>query len=174
MALLKRHPALFFDRDGVLNVNHGYVHRPDQLEWIPGAREAVLRANQAALKTVVVTNQAGIARGFYDIPTFHALMDRMREELAQIGAHLDGVYFCPYHPEGVNEYRGESEFRKPRPGMILQAMEELHLDSAQCLLVGDFESDIEAARNAGIEGHRFPGGNLLEFMESRDMFRFGR
>ena len=167
-----RHPALFFDRDGVLNVNHGYVHRPDQLEWVAGAREAVLRANQAGIKTVVVTNQAGIARGYYDVPTFHAFMDHMRAELAVIGATLDAVYFCPYHPEGVNEFRGESEFRKPRPGMILQAMKDLHLDPAQCLLVGDFESDVEAARHAGIEGHLFPGGNLLDFMESRQMFRF--
>jgi D-glycero-D-manno-heptose 1,7-bisphosphate phosphatase len=122
----------------------------------------------------VVTNQAGIARGYYDIPTFHAFMDHMRAELAAGGAHLDAVYFCPFHPDGVNEFRGESECRKPRPGMILQAIDELHLDPARCLLVGDFESDVEAAQNAGIEGYLFPGGDLLEFMEANRMFRFGQ
>lgn len=154
--------ALFLDRDGVLNVNHGYVFRPEDLEWIPGAREAVLAANQAGWIVVVVTNQSGIARGMYTEADFWALMNRMQADLAEIGARLDHIEFCPHLPGGLPPYDVECECRKPKPGMLLSAAEKLGLDLSRSVLVGDSQSDLEAAAAAGVRSLLFQGPNLLE------------
>lgn len=143
--------ALFLDRDGVINVDHGYVHAAEAFEFIPGIFDLVRTANELAYCVVVVTNQAGIGRGYYTEEQFGALTGWMTGEFARRGARIDAVYFCPFHPEhGVGEYRRESEFRKPGPGMLLQAMRELDLDPAGSLMVGDKASDIQAARAAGV------------------------
>ncbi|MDE2370335.1 MAG: HAD family hydrolase [Burkholderiales bacterium] len=149
-----RRRALFLDRDGVINVDHGYVHRVEQFEFCPGIAALIARANTLGLAVVVVTNQAGIARGYYTEADFQALTAWMVAELARRGALVDRVYHCPYHPEhGIGEYRRESPRRKPNPGMLLQAAEELDIDLARSVLVGDYETDIEAGRRAGV-GHR--------------------
>lgn len=150
-------PALFLDRDGVINVDHGYVHTPANFQFIDGIFDLVATANRAGYLVVVVTNQAGIGRGYYSEAQFHNLTHWMRRRFAEHGGQIDGVYFCPYHPEhGIGEYRRESEFRKPAPGMLLQAQSELGIDLEQSILIGDKLSDMVAGRSAGV-------GTLLHF-----------
>src|SRR5262245_18465428 len=159
-------PAVFLDRDGVLNVDHGYVHRPEQVEWVPGAIESVRRLNGLGYRVVVVTNQAGVAHGHYGEDSVFALHAWMRDELAAQGARIDAFYYCPYHPEGrVEQFRKSHIDRKPGPGMILRAFSDLAIDREGSFLIGDKESDIAAARAAGIPGFLFGGGDLLDFVE---------
>jgi len=144
-------PALFLDRDGVINLDHGYVHTPEKFEFVDGIFEVVAAANRAGYIVVVVTNQAGIGRGYYSEAQFYALTDWMKAKFAEQGAQIDAVYFCPYHPEhGIGKYRCESEFRKPAPGMLLQAQRELNIDLSSSVFVGDKASDIQAGRAAGV------------------------
>lgn len=164
-AMLVR-PAVVFDRDGVLNADSGYTHRPDQLVWQPGAREAIRLLNDRGYYVFVATNQAGVARGLYEeaaIAVFHA---HMQDELAKIGAHVDAFYACPFHPEGnVERYRvADHPDRKPNPGMILRALSDWPVDRSRSFLVGDRVSDIEAAERAGLPGHYYKGGNLAELV----------
>ncbi len=144
-------PALFLDRDGVINVNHGYVHTAEATEFIDGIFELVARARAAGRVVVVVTNQAGIGRGYYTEAQFLAYTAWMQGVFAERGAPIDRVYFCPDHPKhGLGIYRRDTLMRKPGPGMLLLAAQELGLDLAASLLVGDTESDIEAGRAAGL------------------------
>ena len=162
--ILKR-PAVFLDRDGVLNEDLGYVHCADQVRWIDGAREAVRWLNDAGYYVFVVTNQAGVARGYYDEDAVVRLHEWMNDELRPAGAHIDAFEYAPHHPDGtVERYRLVSDLRKPGPGMIRKLMVEWPTDTAQSLLIGDRQTDIEAAAAAGIRGHLFAGGNLLEFV----------
>lgn len=143
--------ALFLDRDGVINVDHGYVHRPDQVIFCEGIFELVRAARVAGMVVVVVTNQAGIGRGYYSEAQFETLSRWMRERFDEAQAPLDRIYHCPFHPEhGVGGYRRESDWRKPAPGMLLQAAADLEIDLPRSVLVGDNESDIEAGRRAGL------------------------
>jgi D,D-heptose 1,7-bisphosphate phosphatase len=163
-SILKR-PAAFLDRDGVLNEDTGYVHRSDQVRWVEGSREAVRWLNDAGYFVFICTNQAGIARGYYSEDHVNDLHDWMNVELRKVGAHIDDVEFCPYHPEGVVErYRKVSDLRKPGPGMLKKLLSQWPVDVAGSFMIGDRESDVEAAAAAGIPGHLFPGGNLLEFV----------
>ncbi len=144
-------PALLLDRDGVINVDHGYVHSSDQFQFLPGIFELCRQARSHGHRLVVVTNQAGIARGYYTEADFHALTTWMKARFADEGAPLDAVYFCPTHPTaGIGPYRTESVFRKPGPGMILQARDELNLDLTASTLLGDKLSDIHAGQAAGV------------------------
>lgn len=159
-------PAVFFDRDGVLNVDHGYVSDPSQLEFIDGAPEAVEYLNRLGFLVVVITNQSGIARGMYSEADYRAFMAHMEAELALRGAHFDGVYFCPHLPDAtVPELALDCECRKPKPGMLLAAIRDLDIDPARSVMIGDKVSDIEAATAAGVRGERYQGGNLLEFVQ---------
>jgi D-glycero-D-manno-heptose 1,7-bisphosphate phosphatase len=155
-------PAVFLDRDGVLNVDSGHVHRPEDLIWIPGAREAVLSLNEAGYYVFVVTNQGGVARGFYSEAEVDAFHDRIRDDLAEIGAYVDAFYYCPYHGDAIVEaYRVADHFdRKPNPGMILRALREWSVDVARSFLIGDRESDILAAQRANLTGYLFDGSDL--------------
>lgn len=145
-------PALFLDRDGVINVDHAYVHRKEDFHFVDGIFELVAAATKAGYLVVIVTNQAGIGRGYYTEADFYSLMDWMREQFALRGGRIDAVYFCPYHPEhGIGEYRKESERRKPAPGMLLEAAADLNIDLANSIMVGDKASDMEAARAAGLQ-----------------------
>ncbi len=161
-AALRVRPAAFLDRDGVLNADTGYPHRVEDLQWIPGARKAVRLLNDRGYLVIVVTNQAGVARGYYDeqeLAQFHAAM---QEQLAEEGAHVDAFYHCPYHGEGsVPEFTVDNHpDRKPNPGMILRALSDWPVNKAASFLVGDRASDIEAATRAGVPGHLFEGGDL--------------
>jgi D-glycero-D-manno-heptose 1,7-bisphosphate phosphatase len=164
---LSRRPAAFLDRDGVLNVDHGYVNRPDQVAWIPGAHESVRRLNDLGYRVVVVTNQAGIAHGLYSEECMHSLHNWMRDQLAAQGAFIDAIYYCPYHPEGrAKQFRCSHINRKPSPGMIRQALSDLNIDRDRSFLIGDKSTDVEAALRAGIPGYLFTGGSLSEFLDN--------
>lgn len=153
---------MIFDRDGVLNEDVAYASRPDQIRWIDGAMEAVKAVNDAGLYAFVATNQSGVARGYYGEADVVALHDWMNAELAKAGAHIDAFVYSPYHPDGtVEAYRRATDCRKPGPGMILRLLEQFPVDPARTLMVGDKESDMEAAKAAGIEGFLFKGGSLL-------------
>ena len=150
--------AIFFDRDGVLNEEVGYLWEVEKFIWVDGAREAIKFCNDNDLLTVVVTNQSGIARGLYterEVDKIHAFMQR---SLAKIGAHIDAFYHCPHHPE----FSGECDCRKPKPGMILKACAELGIDPAQSILFGDSKRDLDAAQAAGLRaGISFTSENNL-------------
>jgi len=159
-------PAVFFDRDGVLNIDHGYVCDPSRFDWTIGAMEAIRLLNQRGYLVFVVTNQAGVARGYYDENTVHRLHAWMNAELARAGARVDDFRHCPFHPEGsVPAYRRMSDWRKPAPGMILDLMRSWPVDTANSFLIGDNESDIQAAVAAGIPGYLFNSDNLVRFVE---------
>lgn len=140
--------AVFLDRDGTLNVEVGYLNQFEDWEWIPGAVEAIRRINQMGYLAIVVTNQAGIARGYYDAPDMHELHRRVNRLLAQAGARIDAYYFCPHHPDH-GEVRS-CACRKPEPGMLLQARREFDIDLAGSWLIGDKLSDVEAGLRAGV------------------------
>ena len=143
--------AVFLDRDGVLNVDRGYMCRRADFEWIGGVFAGLRRLRELGYRLVVVTNQSGIARGYYTEADFAALTAWMEEELRARGIALAAVYYCPHHPEhGIGAYRRHSDDRKPGPGMILRARDELGVDLAQSALVGDRDTDVEAARRAGV------------------------
>ena len=160
-----RRPAVFFDRDGVLNHDSGYTFEIDKLQWIEGAREAVKAVNDAGYFAFVVTNQSGVARGFYEESHVHALHRWMADEMAAMGAHIDAFEYCPDHPDGtVARYRRVSDRRKPEPGMITDLLGRFPVETDASILIGDKQSDLEAARAAGVQGHLFSGGNLEAFV----------
>jgi D-glycero-D-manno-heptose 1,7-bisphosphate phosphatase len=143
--------ALFLDRDGVVNRDTGYVHRVEDFVFVPPIFDLARRARGAGYRLVVITNQAGIARGLYTEADYRALTAWMEARFAAEGAPLDAVYHCPYHPTaGLGRYRRDHAWRKPKPGMILEAERRLKLDLPGSILIGDRETDIEAARGAGV------------------------
>jgi len=163
-------PCVFLDRDGVLNIDHGYTHKIENLQWVQGAREAVLALNDAGCFVIVISNQAGVARGFYstdDVDKFHTEMNR---QLAEIGAHIDSFYYCPFHADGtVEEYTHPNHpDRKPNPGMLQKALSSWPIDTGATFMVGDKTSDVDAARAADIEGLLFEGGDLERFLKQAE------
>ena len=149
-------PALFLDRDGVINHDYGYVHRRESFDFINGIFELARYAHERKYKLVVISNQAGIARGFYSEQRFHQLTGWMCEQFSLAGAPISRVYFSPYHPtEGIGQYLSDDISRKPHPGMILQAQRDLTIDLSRSILIGDKASDIQAGNAAGV------GTNLL-------------
>jgi D,D-heptose 1,7-bisphosphate phosphatase len=162
----ERKPAAFLDRDGVLNVDHGYVARREDFQWVDGAREAIKTLNDAGYYVFVVTNQSGIARGLYTEEQMHALHTHMKDGLAEIGAHIDDLRYSPFHPEGeVERYRRVSDWRKPGPGMILDLLAHWPVERERSVVIGDKDRDMEAAKAAGIRGLMFRGGDLEEFVK---------
>ena len=163
-----RRSAVFFDRDGVLNIDHGYVHAPHQVEWVRGAQQAVKLLNDAGHYAFVVTNQAGVAKGLYEEQAIETLHRWMADELAAEGAAIDDWRHCPYHPEGsVPAYRAAHPWRKPNPGMLLDLLQRWPVEREGSFLIGDKISDILAAEAAGISGYLFEGGDLTAFLQER-------
>lgn len=159
-------PALFLDRDGVINVDRGYVYRAEDFVWIEGAVETIRAFNARGWWVFVVTNQSGIARGFYTEEQMEALHLWLHDELASRSARIDRIYYCPFHEEGtIERYRKDSYDRKPRPGMLIRAMTEFPVVREQSFMIGDKPADLEAAKAAGIRGFLFAGGNLSAFAE---------
>lgn len=151
-----RRPAAFLDRDGVLNVDGGYTYRPEQLKWIEGAPKAVRLLNDAGYIVIVVTNQSGVARGFYDedaVRRFHA---HMQAALQGHGAHIDAFYYCPHHPDGtVSQYALRCNCRKPGIGLLEQATREWPIDLTRSFLIGDRAHDLATADAFKIKGLLF-------------------
>jgi D-glycero-D-manno-heptose 1,7-bisphosphate phosphatase len=144
-------PAVFLDRDGVINVDHGYVHDEHDFEFIEGVFEATKLLKQQGYLLVLVTNQSGIARGKFSEDRFLSLTQWMDWNFVDHGVEFDGIYYCPHHPEyGQGAYKQDCECRKPKPGMFISAKEFLDIDMEKSVMVGDKAEDIMAAAAAGV------------------------
>ncbi|AOK15893.1 D,D-heptose 1,7-bisphosphate phosphatase [Burkholderia cepacia] len=144
-------PALFLDRDGVINVDTGYLHRPEECRFVPGIFELVGAANRAGYRVLIVTNQSGVGRGYFSEEVFRSFTEWMIGEFKRRGLSIDGVYFCPHHPDApLDAYRVACACRKPEPGMFLSARDEFDVDMHRSIMVGDSRTDIEAAHAGGV------------------------
>lgn len=142
--------AAFIDRDGTISEEVGYVNHLSRFQIYPWASEAIRNFNQRGLRTIVVTNQAGVARGYFSEDLVIQIHCKLRREMEQAGAYFDAVYYCPHHPSvGEPPYRQVCNCRKPKPGMLLRAVEEFGVDVRRSFVIGDRYSDIELADNAG-------------------------
>ncbi len=160
-----RRRGLFLDRDGVLNIDHGYVGSRDRFEWTDGALAAIRHATAAGWHVFIVTNQSGVARGLYPEDAVRDLLRWIGGQARAAGGTVDDVRFCPYHPQAVlDAYRRAHPWRKPLPGMLLDLIDAWALAPGQAVMIGDQDSDMRAAAAAGVAGHRFSGGNLLAFL----------
>ncbi|PTX57734.1 D-glycero-D-manno-heptose 1,7-bisphosphate phosphatase [Litoreibacter ponti] len=159
--------ALFLDRDGVINKDINYLHRIEDFEWINGAQEAILWATQMRMHVFVVTNQAGVARGFYGVDDVERLHSWIEDQVCDIGGRISDFRFCPYHVDGVvPEFTGPHPWRKPQPGMLLDLIEHYAVIQDRSIMIGDNASDVQAAEAAGIRGVLFEGGNLADVVRS--------
>ena len=172
-----KYKAIFLDRDGVINVERNYVHRVEDFEFIEGIFELCALVQRLNFRIIIITNQAGIGRGYYTKDDFDRLTEWMLTQFRARGIRIEKVYCCPYHPiAGVGEYRKNSPDRKPNPGMILKAKREFDLDLSNSILVGDKDSDIDAGRTAGVmwnlklsQGGDVPAKDELTFTKLSDV-----
>lgn len=160
--------TVFFDRDGVLNTDVGYLHKISDFCWMPGAREALAQLTQRGYTIIVVTNQSGVARGFYteeDVQSLHAYMAR---EAEKAGGRIEAFYYCPHLVAGVVPvYTKDCDCRKPKAGLIFKAKKDYpDIDMTTAFMIGDKRSDLEAAANAGIAGYLYTKGRLDDFIDS--------
>lgn len=150
--------AVFLDRDGTIIEDTGYPHRPEDLRFLPGAIDALRKLQAAGYLLIIVTNQSGVARGYFPesaVELFHALV---QQRLAAAGVELTGIYYCPFHPtEGTGHYRRESSWRKPHPGMLLHAAREHGINLVASVMIGDKPSDVAAGEAAGCKTVLLPG-----------------
>lgn len=163
-----KNKALFLDRDGVINVDKNYVHRIEDFEFMEGIFEVTQHFQDKGYLIIVVTNQAGIGKGYYTEEQFHILNNWMVAEFARRGIEITKVYYCPYHIDGIGEYQKDSFDRKPNPGMLIRAALDHDIDLPQSILVGDKLSDIDAGFNAGIRN------NILLSEDCEVSLEFGR
>lgn len=144
-------PAVFIDRDGVINVDHGYVHKRDDFEYIDGVFDATKKLKEMGYLLVLVTNQSGIARGMFTEDQFEILTEWMDWNFADNGVDFDGIYYCPHHPEAtVEKYKEACDCRKPNPGMLVSAQRFLDIDMENSIMIGDKKEDMMAAQAAGV------------------------
>lgn len=150
---MRKNTAVFLDRDGTINEEVGYLDSLDKLELYPNSFEAIRLINESGMLTVVITNQSGVARGYFSENFVNAVHSRISEILKKNGAHIDRFYYCPHHPtEGNDPYLKSCDCRKPSPGMLIRASEELEIDLSRSYMVGDAEKDIELANRVGAKG----------------------
>jgi D-glycero-D-manno-heptose 1,7-bisphosphate phosphatase len=170
VTLFMANKAAFFDRDGTLNVDIHYLYRSEDFVWTKDATAAVKYCNDNGYKVIVVTNQSGVARGYYteeDVQRLHAWMN---QELAAENAHIDAFYYCPHHTEGtVAAYKAACGCRKPSPKMVNEACADFQVDKARSFFIGDTASDMQCAANAGICGQLFAGGSLLASVRTAEI-----
>jgi len=167
-------PAVFLDRDGVINRDFGWVGTRERFEWEPGALDAIGRITEAGYHVFIVTNQSGIARGFYSEEDLQQLMVWVIDTIRQHGGTVDEWRYCPMHPEAqIEQYRGASEDRKPAPGMIVDLLNRWEVDPDCCILFGDQPSDMQAARAAGIEGMPVGVRSLSDLIVGEDILEIG-
>lgn len=159
--------AVFFDRDGVLNVDKSYLGFIKDFEWMDGAKEALAYLTAEGYAIIVVTNQSGVARGYYTEDDVKTLHDWMCREAAAAGGTITAVYYCPYL-EGalIKAYDKKSDWRKPEPGMVLAAARDYDIDLSQSFMIGDMTRDVECGRRAGMDGYLFTGGRLDDFVRT--------
>ena len=157
-----RKPAVFLDRDGTLNQDEGYTYKIEEFRWLDGAREAIKRLNDAGFLVFIVTNQAGIARGYYDAGAVEKLHDWMQNDLSSLGAHVDDFRYCPHHPEGkVPELSIVCDCRKPRSGMLKSLIEKWNPVVRDSFMLGDSDKDIKAGTDTGLMSRKISPGSLL-------------
>ena len=157
--------VLFLDRDGVINKDVSYLYKIADLQWVDGAKEALKLAHDSGYELIVVTNQSGVARGYYKETDVQILHDYMGNELFKAGAPILHFYYCPHHKDGtVERYAVDCNCRKPKPGMILQAIKDFDVDVEHSFLIGDSQRDVDASEAAGVKGYLFTESNLLHFM----------
>ena len=159
--------VLFLDRDGVINKDVSYLYKIADLQWVDGAKEALKLAHDAGYELIVVTNQSGVARGYYKETDVQILHDFMGNELFKAGAPILHFYYCPHHKDGtIKRYAIDCNCRKPKPGMLLQAIKDFDVDVEHSFLIGDSQCDVDAAETAGVKGYLFTESNLLDFMKT--------
>lgn len=165
MAAWRDKPMVLLDRDGVLNEDRGWVHTPAEFAWLPGAVEGVKWINDRGCLAVVVTNQSGIARGLYSEEEYLGFERWIAEQLAERGAHFDAVHHCPHHPTvGATELTRECDCRKPAPGLVLKALADFGVRPERAVFVGDKDSDMLAAEQAGVRAQRYVGQDLTSLL----------
>jgi D,D-heptose 1,7-bisphosphate phosphatase len=161
--------AVFLDRDGVIFRDTGYPDDPDSLEVLPGVPEALRALREAGWILVVVSNQSGVARGKFGLDRLAEIHDRLVELLAEQEAALDAIYYCPHHPEGIDPFRLDCDHRKPEAGMLRSAASALDIDLSASWMVGDKESDVEAAHRAGCRAIRIGKGDTTAEARAADL-----
>ena len=148
--VVKKNRAVFLDRDGTINMEKGYLYRVEDFSFVPGAPQAIKLLKDAGFLVIVVTNQSGIARGYYSVRDVSLLHNHINAELARLGTTIDAFFICPHHPQGtIEKYSTRCDCRKPLPGMLLTAAEKFSIDLSRSYIIGDKAADVEAGLQAG-------------------------
>ena len=165
----KKIKIAFLDRDGVINspdINRGYIGKIKDFKWIKGSKKAIKYLKLRKFKVVIVSNQSGVARGYFTIKDVYKLHNFLKLELIKFGSKIDKIYFCPYHIEGkIKKYTKKSKFRKPNIGMFNKAKKSFNIDMKKSFMIGDQMTDIEFANKAGIKGYLFKENDLFKFVK---------
>jgi len=171
---MKLFKIAFLDRDGVLNrsdIKNGYIGHIKDFKWVSGAKKAIKLLKMKNFKVVIVSNQSGIARGFFSIKDVYKLHRYLKQELIKFGTSVDKIFFCPFHKDGViKKYTKNSTLRKPKIGMFLKASNIWNIDKQKSFMIGDQKTDMQFAKSAKIKGYLFKEKNLFNFIKDNIIF----